>query len=819
MSLINPALLFGLGLAAIPVVLHFLLRAKPKKLLFPALRLVQVRRKRNVRRMRLRHLWLLLLRIAVIALIVLALARPSLPAANYAPNLREWLTLLFIGVVVAGSYFGLLAWWQKRRLPHHTLAYRRSLLRAGTGLTGLLLFLLLFAWPYQSRIAAEIKAPLPEVAENLPVAAVFLFDTSLSMSYRLENRTRLERAREVAGEHLSNLPGQSRVAVADTADHDPILFQADVAAAQSRIDSLTVTPIAVPIEERLRSALESQRADSQRTLDLQSAVAQDKRQDQFLREIYIFTDLAESAWSITPSPQLRTELEELEAVQVYLIDVGVEQSVNVGVTSLELSRQTLPLGGLLTVEASIEAAGVAETERTVELHVQDEAGRLVKQGQSSATVDADAGAQVKFQTPVRIAPLTQGEIRLSSSDPYSADDVRYFTVAVRPPPEILIVGETRGEVDDWLDALAPAELRRQGKARYRPTFATPSELLQLDLTKFTNVCLIDVRAPTPDMWTELRAYVESGGGLAVMLGSSKIDPVAYNSETAGDILPAELAGYVAFRPPEFIDLREATHPMLERFSDFGGFAELTAVDVNRCWSVEALPGGSVLARYTHWRQLPALLERPVGEGRVVMLTTSVDMTPRDGKPPWSDLPLAGWPYVALADQMMHYLGRQSASRFNYLAGEEVTLHLDGRDSMQRYLLRKPGLQQLRRDVPAGARTIMIDDADEIGHYEVVSSEEGVQFESGFSANPPPQESDFTRATLEQLDERLGEGRYEIARSIDELERQVEYGRIGRELFPFMVFFLIAVFCFEHLTANYFYEAEQSPNSTPSEERQ
>jgi len=30
MSLLNPAILFGLGLAVIPVVLHFLLRARPK---------------------------------------------------------------------------------------------------------------------------------------------------------------------------------------------------------------------------------------------------------------------------------------------------------------------------------------------------------------------------------------------------------------------------------------------------------------------------------------------------------------------------------------------------------------------------------------------------------------------------------------------------------------------------------------------------------------------------------------------------------------------------------------------------------------------
>jgi len=62
MSLINPAILWGFALVSIPVILHFLLRARPKKYLFPALRLIQARRTHNIRRLRLRHIWLLLLR-------------------------------------------------------------------------------------------------------------------------------------------------------------------------------------------------------------------------------------------------------------------------------------------------------------------------------------------------------------------------------------------------------------------------------------------------------------------------------------------------------------------------------------------------------------------------------------------------------------------------------------------------------------------------------------------------------------------------------------------------------------------------------------
>lgn len=79
MSLIHPGLLLGIVLAIIPVILHFLLRSKPKKLIFPALALLQRKKIQNSRRLKLRHFWLLLLRILVIVAIVLALTRPSLP--------------------------------------------------------------------------------------------------------------------------------------------------------------------------------------------------------------------------------------------------------------------------------------------------------------------------------------------------------------------------------------------------------------------------------------------------------------------------------------------------------------------------------------------------------------------------------------------------------------------------------------------------------------------------------------------------------------------------------------------------------------------
>jgi len=84
MSFVTPLLLAGTALVAVPIVLHLVMRREARHLLFPALRFVQQRRTLNQHRLRLRHLVLLALRCAIIALLAFALARPTLRGSGAA---------------------------------------------------------------------------------------------------------------------------------------------------------------------------------------------------------------------------------------------------------------------------------------------------------------------------------------------------------------------------------------------------------------------------------------------------------------------------------------------------------------------------------------------------------------------------------------------------------------------------------------------------------------------------------------------------------------------------------------------------------------
>ena len=77
-SLIHAGLAAGAALAALPVILHLFMKQTPKRIVFPALQLIRERQKRSQKKLKIKNWLLLLARMALVALMALALARPSL---------------------------------------------------------------------------------------------------------------------------------------------------------------------------------------------------------------------------------------------------------------------------------------------------------------------------------------------------------------------------------------------------------------------------------------------------------------------------------------------------------------------------------------------------------------------------------------------------------------------------------------------------------------------------------------------------------------------------------------------------------------------
>ncbi len=78
-SFLYPMVLTAAGAAALPVVIHLIMRTKPRRILFPAMRFVRKTHQANLSKLRLKHILLLLMRMAAIVLLAVLIARAELP--------------------------------------------------------------------------------------------------------------------------------------------------------------------------------------------------------------------------------------------------------------------------------------------------------------------------------------------------------------------------------------------------------------------------------------------------------------------------------------------------------------------------------------------------------------------------------------------------------------------------------------------------------------------------------------------------------------------------------------------------------------------
>jgi len=839
MTLLHPALIAGLALVAIPLVLHLLMKARPKPLVFPALRLLHERRLTTARRLKLRHLWLLALRMLVLAGLVLALTRPRLPAGDYSLSTGDWLRLGVVGLLT-GAVWGFGRWRARQQTgPAHVVAWRDSLICGSASLVGLLTTLLLFFPPYQRRVAASLSAPTPHADESLPVTAVFLFDTSLSMEYQQESQTRLEVAQALATRQIRTFPPGSRVAICDTRDSDPIRFLPDASLALKRIEQLATSPWAEPLEARLLQAMDAQVDDRGQQLQAGQSGADSAAGEPApvaagggptgdpggtedtgtIREIYLLTDLTAAAWQVEGSERLRTRLAEEPTVACHLIDVGSESTSNLAVTRVELESDSVAAGADRPLRVSLRGTGSLVGKRSVELHVLQADGSFVRQG-APQEVDVLEGAEATAQFTLSSTQPggVQGEVRLVSSDPLSFDDTRRVTLLAHDPPGVWLVAEAPAEARFVQEALAPGPLVATGQSQFRCTLVGSTQLTKGIPPEISLVCLLNVANPGERGWDQLTDFVERGGSLWVVLGDRVSHP-AYLTDTARRLLPAELAAPLSFRPPESLDMSRVAHPALRRFDDWGS-AALVAEPILRYWRVDPATDSAVLVRYTDPRQGAALLERPVGRGRVLMLTTPLD---RRG---WNDLPVAGWEFVALVDQLAGWLTPQSRRQANFEIPGEVKLELDPQPVLTSRLLRRPNGEQVIQELPAQMGQMVLRRPEMIGNYRLLPADregavptaEGGETVHGFpfSLNPPAAESNLTRLGPMELDQRLGAGRYGVTRSLEQLERRVRAGRQGREMFPWLLTVVVGLFVAEHWLSNRFHGG--SPAAGPIADR-
>ena len=804
MSLINASLLFGLGLAALPVILHMIMRAKPKRLEFPALRLLKNRKVSNSRRMQLRHLLLLILRSLLIAVLVLAIARPSLPAARYGLRWWEWMILTLTAATSIAAYF-----WLTHRVPGPRAACddkdRRSKLRLWCVVLGTLAAMMAVGIPWGLRVRAELSAPRNEATEDVPIAAVFLVDTSVSMNYRLENKTRLEQARTVIREHLGRFPAGSRAAISGLNAHDDIVFQADLAGAASRLDTLETTNVPEPINRRLKAAIQFQIDD--RTQD-QERLGTGGTSDTHAREIYVLTDFSKTAWREPDESGLSDALKAANWLQVYLVDVAVPQPINAAITHLTLSEETSVAGRDLLLTMTVSSTPGGPTLTTVETLLLEN-GIETRVGAPQIAKIENGASQVQMTLRVTGAqPFMEGIVRLTSEDPLPEDNVRAFTCGVRPKPSILLIADRLEESLYLRNALQPIQLEQQGIKYCECTSVTTAQAGQATLSNFDVVMLVNCQRPDERLWKSLWDFANTGGGVFVVAGSNKIQPGAWMVSSAKELLPGTPLRFVNFNTePGQLKLVTEQHSLTREFAqDESIRVELSRAAFDRCWAVDADPTSTTLLGFTGPGDRPALMERTVGQGRCLMFNSAMDNL-TDGGMQWNNFVVDNWSFPVLTDKILQHLTGASNTKRNYIAGESIVIPVPVSQRFEQYLLRRPGLRQTRGSMLPEESSVLLTDATDTGHYRLKPFEARSPFEAAFAVNMRDAESTLEKIRDDQLNAMLAGSNVAIVHDALELQRAVRMGRLGIEVFPVLMGLVILLFCSEHLMANFFYDEE------------
>jgi hypothetical protein len=619
------------------------------------------------------------------------------------------------------------------------------------------------------------------------------------MEYRHENQTRLEAAQELADWLLTRLPPETAVGVIDSSVPQRI-FAVDHGAAEQQIARLATSAAARPLDEAIVAGIGLVRT-----------------KPEYRHEVYVFTDLSEAAWDEAALASIAAALGEDAELNVYVVDVGAEDPQNVGVTEVRLASDVVSQAADVAMDVDLAAVG-GDDPVTVELHLEDEAGELQNWGQKE--IDGQSGSpSTQFELSGLSEGTHQGVVRVGRADALAIDNLQYFTIEVRPPPAVLILAEDDRQAIYLRNALAPPDFVKQGRARFRCDVVRFDQATGQALASYAAVCLLDPPGLSPAFWEALANYASGGGGVAIFLGHHALtsrDREALNADGPQTLLAAPLVR--AWTESDYTHLSPDAyeHPALARFRRYRTEVPWPGHPVKKLWQLEDELNAGAATVVSFANGLPAILERPIGSGLAVTVTTPVSHAPFQKNPePWNLLPTGDsrddpWAYYVLMNELVGYLAGTGEHRLNYLSGETATLTLSQveRQEVQQkkgYVVFTPGGDALQRTMRAGEDMVTFTATDRPGNYRVAAGGRTGALKRGFSVNLPPGTSRLDRVETEKIAEALGKDRVRFARERDEIEVSVGLGRVGRELFPWMIGALVVILAGEHVVANRFYK--------------
>lgn len=598
-----------------------------------------------------------------------------------------------------------------QRIPYRSV--RRQKLRH--------LFLLALRCIALAAIAAAFARPfLHHDATSAATSAgarevVLLLDNSYSMGYG----DRWNRALDSARAAVEGLGSADRATV--------VLFANDAAA------------VSRPTRDRavLEAAIRAANVSSEGTryapaLRLASQILSGSNMPQ--KEVVIVSDFQRAGWA------RREEMSLPAGVTLRAVDLGGGDTPDIAVSQVTTDRDRVGQRDRVAVAARLTNVGDAPkaVQAVLELSGREAERRRV-------TVPARGVVQVRFAAAGVPSAATSGTVRIDS-DSLRQNDQFNFTVAASDAISVLVLQPARARENQSLfvtSALAIGET-----PAFDVDVQAVDDVRAVDLNGRSLVILNEVAPPRGAVGSRLREMISAGAGLLLVPGDELVErwPAEWRQlipGTAGAVVDRTPAGGGNIASLNF------AHPIFEPFSAPRS-GDFSVARVFRYRKLDVPGDSSILARFDDGS--PALVEKRVGSGKVLVWTSSLDSY-------WTDLPLQPV-FLPLMHQIAKHAGGYSDARAWFTAGDVLDLSrhpelLGGLPVQQRESGTEDQGAELVLEAPSGSRarlhargTDHLAPLSEQGFYELRSASTPVG-----SGRPIAVNVDIAEADLSHFDPR------------------------------------------------------------------
>ncbi len=517
-----------------------------------------------------------------------------------------------------------------------------------------------------------------------------------------------------------------------------------------------------------------------------------------IKECYLVTDAQESDWGALSDKGKQTLERLTRDASVFVVPVDTDSEANVSLTALRYSSGALRKGEVARFTAMVKNQGRQSVDGgKVEFHLND---TLVSR-QAVGKLDAGESRGVSFFASF----VEAGDVRMKamlSKDDLAIDDARYAVARIREQVRVLCVDGTKGggetgERRGVYYAARALRLKQRGeKAPLKVVQIETAGLSAERLSDFDMIVLANVDDVSPEMVKRLHTFVSKGGGLMFFVGD-QVKAEDYNQRfgfDANGLLPGKL-GEVAAADEESTGWPLVVGRTGHRLASVVELVEPKLVDLARfkkVMGVEVGEGNETILKVAH-QEMPLLVEKTIGQGNVLLFTSTADRT-------WGDFAVHPL-YTMLIQQSVTQL-TSKPDGWQVAVGSSVNVATPGRVVGSEAAVTDPaGEKRMVTVAEVNGQTVCPVEMSRVGVYSV--AEAGEAPGASMASNVDARESNVQVVDGGAVESKVKELGVKVVTGGGSMASMIEESRRGYELTTFLLVMGILVFLLQSVLARYF----------------